>query len=352
MNPGRCRSSCHTENGASVRLDTSEDTRRRELELDKGVRQGVVRLGFWLLTDEVSQVALVADQLLLLVMVDVCADFVKEAGVVGDDQTGDLSVRLEVLSEPGNVGNIQVVSRFVEKEDIGTHKHGAGQGQLHLPSTRQRANLVGLPALGASSEADLFQNLRDTLPALVGEAWVLDNVLKNGYVGVLALVVLNEACLDLILGRETFELAAGDTAHERGLSSTVATAETVAVTLQQSQVGVREEQHTTVAQGEDSIDNLNLAVVFLDRLAELAVVLFDVIAVHSLGDLVSLSGVHQRLQVGPHERRNALELALVDNLGDQLGDVILGDGPDLGVAGEVQQLASSLEFLLQDLLDV
>jgi hypothetical protein len=168
----------------------------------------------------------------LLVVVDVCADFVEETGVVGNDQAGNLGVGLEVLSEPGDVGNIQMVGRFVEKKHVGAHKHSTRQSELHLPSTGKRADLVGLPAFGTGGEADLLENLFDTLPALVGKARVANDVLENGKIGVFSLVVLDEAGLDLILRRETFQLAACDTSHECRLSSTVTAAKTITVALE------------------------------------------------------------------------------------------------------------------------
>ena len=171
-------------------------------------------------------------------MQNVCADFVEEAGVVRDDEGGDVGVGLEVVLEPLDVGNIEMVGRFVEEEDISTHQHGAGQSQLHLPTTRQRADLLLLATLGAAGESDLLEDSNNTVLALSLELRILDSVVQNGKISVFTLVVLNEAGLDLVLGWEAVQLASSDGAHEGTLTATVATTETVAVTLEEAKVGV------------------------------------------------------------------------------------------------------------------
>ena len=111
---------------------------------------------------------------------------------------------VEVVLQPGNVDNVQVVSGLVEQEDVSLEEHGTGQCELHLPTTRQTANGLLLPLIG---EADGSESLNDLLlgrlDALVGE----DEV-KDGGVGLATVdVVLDIERADLVGGREALNLA-------------------------------------------------------------------------------------------------------------------------------------------------
>ncbi|GKT42818.1 uncharacterized protein ColSpa_03000 [Colletotrichum spaethianum] len=340
----------HADDGTGQRLDTSQDTRRRELELDLGGRERVVALGLGAELDEVGQVALVARQLLVgLVVVDVGGDVVEETRVVGNDQAGNLGVGLEVGLEPGNVGNIQVVSRFVEQQDVGTLEHGTSQGQLHLPSTRQGANLVGLAAVRAVGETELDENLHNLLTATGGDLRVLQDEVQNANVSILALVVLDVDGAEDVLRREALQLAVGNAAHQRGLAGTVATAKTVTVTLEQSQGSVGQQQHTAVGQGEVGVDDLGLAVVLLLRNTVLAFILLNVVLLNTLGDGSVGAGVlQQRLQVRSDSAGDALNKTVVDILGNLLGDVGTGQLETIGVC----QAAVLLDLGIENLANV
>ncbi len=159
---------------------------------------------------------------------------------MGDYQAGDVGMRLEILLEPLDVRNIEVVGRFVEQQHVGPLEHGTRQRQLHLPPTGQRAHLLRLPTLGARGEAELLQDGRDSLPSLLGDGRVLGDELEDADVGILALVVLDIARAKDVLGREALQLAARDAPHERGLPSAVSAAEAISVALKQAEVGMRE----------------------------------------------------------------------------------------------------------------
>ncbi|GJC84785.1 hypothetical protein ColLi_07624 [Colletotrichum liriopes] len=340
----------HADDGTGQRLDTGQDTRGRELELDLGSRERVVALGLGAELDKVGQVAFVARQLLVgLVVVDVGSDVVEEARVVRNDQTGNLGVGLEVGLEPGNVGNVQVVGRFVEQQDIGALEHGTGQSQLHLPSTRQRADLVGLATVRAVGEAELGENLDDLLATTGGDLRVLQDKVQDANVRILALVVLDVDGAKDILRGEALQLAVGNAAHQRGLAGTVATAKTVTVTLEQSQVGVGQQQHTTVGQGEVSVDDLGLAIVLPLGNTVLALVLLNVVLLNTLGDSsVGTGVVQQRLQVRRDSARNALDKTVVDVLSNLLADVRAGQLEAIGV----RQAAVLLDLGIEDLANV
>ena len=302
--------------------------------------------------DESSKVTLVVDKLLGLVVDDVGADLVKEARVVRNNQGSDVGVGLEVLLEPLDVGNIKMVGRFIEKEDIGAHQHGSGQGELHLPTTRQRADLLRLATLGTRRETNLLENGHDSVLAFGLELGVLQAVVENGKISILTLVVLDEAGADLILRRESLELAVGNGTHKSGLSGTVSATETVAVALEKTKVGVRKQKHTTVTKRESGIDNFNLAILKRWRSTKLALILGDVVLVDSLGDSLGLAVLHKGGHVGGNVASDAHELAVSGILGNHGGNVRLGQSPDIGIASHLEKTAVCLCLLFQDLDDL
>ena len=47
----------------------------------------------------------------------------------------------EVVLEPSDIDNVEMAGhRLIEQEDISFEQHGAGKHELHLPTTRKRAN--------------------------------------------------------------------------------------------------------------------------------------------------------------------------------------------------------------------
>ena len=338
----------HADNSTSGRLDAGQDTRRRELELDVGSGEGIIGLGLGADVNEGSEVALVVAELLVgLVVVNVSGDVVEETGVVRNNQGGNVGVRLEVLLEPLDVGNIKMVSRFVEQQDIGLLKHGTRQGELHFPTTGKRADHLRLTALGTSCETELGENLRNTLATFGGNGRILGHEVKNGDLGILTLVVLNVAGTENILGRETLELARGDGLHESGLAGTVATAETVTVTLEQAEVGVLEKKHTTVGKGEVGVDDLNLAVILLLGNTILDGVFVNEVLLDGLADSDRVSDEEVKVRAGAGG--NAVAVAVVDVLGDHLADVLADSLVDDGVANHATGL---LDLGVQNLADV
>ncbi|KAI6775694.1 hypothetical protein HG530_002452 [Fusarium avenaceum] len=298
----------------SLRLDTGQNTRRRELELNSGGGQGVVTLGLRADLNESVQVALVTSQLLVgLVVVDISGNVVQESGVVRNNKTGDIGVRLEIGLEPCDVGNIKMVSR-------------------------------------TSSKAELSENLRDTLKALSSDLGVLCNEFKNADISILTLVVLNVACAENILRRETLELAVSNASHEGGLSSTVSATETIAVTLEESQVGVRQQKHATVSEGEVCVDNLNLTIILFLRDTVLALVLIDVVLLNSIGDLLrSLSILGHTLEVRGNSARDTVNETEVDIDSDHVRNVGTGQLVKIRLSSKA---TVGLDLLVKDLGDI
>ena len=76
----------------------------------------------------------------------------------------------EVALQPSDVDNIQMVSWFVAQQDIGLEKHGTGQCEFHLPTSRKAANAL---LLANTIETDRFEGADNFslggLDSLVGQ---------------------------------------------------------------------------------------------------------------------------------------------------------------------------------------
>jgi hypothetical protein len=150
------------------------------------------------------------------------------------------------------------------------------------------------------------------------------------------LVVLHEASAHHILRREAFQLLIGDTAHQGGLAGTVATTETVSVALEETQVGVGQKKHTSVSKGEVGIDNLNLIRVLRDGLAELDLILCNVMGLNSSGNGLRVAIRKQTAEVWVNAVGDTVVHATVDILADHSGNEVLGQILQLGVTKATQ----------------
>ena len=148
-----------TDDGLGLGLDTLEETGLGELELDLGGTKLVVRLGGRNTLDELGELTAVSLQLEALVVDNVLDDVVEELGVVRDDD-GCAGGGDEVVLEPSNVLDVQVVGRLIEKKNIGLLEDGTGKSQLHLPTTRETTD-GAIKLLG--KEAELNEGVADLL---------------------------------------------------------------------------------------------------------------------------------------------------------------------------------------------
>ncbi len=86
-------------------------------------------------------------------MDDVGADVVQERLVVRDDEEGLLPV-LEVVVQPDDGVQVEVVRRFVEHEERGLDEERSSQRDTHPPAA---GKLVGRPVLHLAAEAETGQ---------------------------------------------------------------------------------------------------------------------------------------------------------------------------------------------------
>ena len=79
---------------------------------------------------------------------------------MGHDDAGHSGQVGQVVLQPGYIGNVQVIGGLVQQQDVSVPEHGPGQGELHLPATRQAGDGLG-PHL--CSEANALQRLLNLL---------------------------------------------------------------------------------------------------------------------------------------------------------------------------------------------
>ncbi|KAF3396471.1 hypothetical protein F1880_007236 [Penicillium rolfsii] len=291
-----------TDDGLGLGLDTLEETGLGELELHLGGTELVVGAGRGHTLDELGESTTVTLQLEALVVDDVLDDTVQETGVVGDHD-GSAGGGLEVVLEPLNVLDVQVVGGLVEQENIGLLEDGTAQSELHLPTTREGTN--GAIELGLE-ETELVDKLVTDLRLDGLETdllQLLDGPANDSQLGIGSVqVVLNVDGLDLILLGETLKLLVVDSAHEGGLAGTVGAEETVTLTTLEAQVGLVQQNLGTVGQGEGAVAQI------------LTLLLVG-------GDLIGSGGIGGG--------------TLAEGLGNGLGGLLTDDGDDVreGVLG-------------------
>ena len=195
----------HLEQRLLLGLDTLEERGVRELELVVLLRlERVVRAGLRDSFHERLEVAAVTPELEAVEVEDVGDHVVQEAGIVRDDDGRAGLEAGEVVLEPGDVDNIQVVGRLIEQEDVSAEEHGAGERELHLPTTREGADRGLLALIG---ETDGRERLDDLLAGRLNTLVRDDELEDRGILLATVNVVLDVEGADLVGGREALDLA-------------------------------------------------------------------------------------------------------------------------------------------------
>ena len=89
---------------------------------------------------------------------------------MGHNDAGDCGKVGQVILQPGDVGDIQVIGGLIQQQDVCIPQHGSGQGQLHLPASTQAGD--GLLA-HLQSEANTLQCLLNLLDVAICRKQVL-----------------------------------------------------------------------------------------------------------------------------------------------------------------------------------
>jgi hypothetical protein len=229
-------------------LDTVEEWRVGELELVVlGNIQLEVGSGLGNVTDKGFEVTGVSLELEVVQVESIGDGSVKEIGIVRDNDGGTVGEGGEVVDQPSDVDDIQMIGRLVEQQDIGLEQDSSGKSELHLPTTGKRSDTSNL-LLGV--ETNSLEGLDDLLggsqESLVGKNPVLDRDLGLGTID----IVLNVESSDLGWWRETIDLVVDDGVHQSRFTRTVSSTKTVSVTSLQSHVGVVQQDLGTVGQIE------------------------------------------------------------------------------------------------------
>jgi hypothetical protein len=286
---------------------------------------------------------------------NVLDDVVEELGVVRDDD-GCAGGGDEVVLEPCNVLDVQVVGGLVEKKNIGLLEDGTGKSQLHLPTTGETTDgaielLLEETELN-KSRADLSIRSLDT-----DSSKLLHGPANNGLLSVVRVeIVLDVDGLDLILLGETLNLLVVDSTHKGGLSGTVGAKKTVTLTTLQAEMGLVEQDLGTVGQVEGAVaEILTLLLIGLDiaagggeRRGVLAELLSNVASLSVTDD----DGKEGNNVLGPNHGLNDLlvdELTtnstnVVDN-GLELGSLVTEDGLEVGSNGSQITILGNLRSL-------
>jgi len=332
--------------GLGLGLDTLQVTGLGELELQVGGTQLVVGASRRNLLDELAQRATVALKLEALVVDDVLDDLVEELAVVGDDDGSARRVD-EVVLQPLNVLDVQVVGGLIKEQNVGVLEDSTGKSQLHPPTTRQGGD-GGVELL--LNEAELLQLGFDggAVDINASLTQLLQGPFHDGLLGVGRVqVVLDEDGLDFALLGEALDLLVVNGTHECGLAGTVGTQETVALTTLETEVSLVKKDLGTVSQVEGAVAEI-LALLLIRE---------DLLLVGSAGRRLLTEGLSDRLGLGLADDggdvwqgvlspARDLVVLLVDELAANGGDVLDG-GLELGN----QVLELGLQNLLEDRRD-
>ena len=110
----------------------------------------------------------------------------------------------EVVLEPSDVDDVQVVGRLIEEQDVGLEEHGTRERELHLPTTGQGADSLLLALVVEADGGESLDDLRLAgLDTLVAE----DELQDRGVLLAAVDVVLDVEGADLVGRRETLDLA-------------------------------------------------------------------------------------------------------------------------------------------------
>mmetsp|Transcript_29452 Transcript_29452/g.61678 ORF Transcript_29452/g.61678 Transcript_29452/m.61678 type:complete len:939 (-) Transcript_29452:64-2880(-) len=305
--------------------DTLKHARVGEREGDVLALEAVVsrRLGDQL--HELRKVALVHLELAVLLVVNaILGDVVKEDGVVRHDHGGDLLLReiLDVLGQPRDAVHVDMVGRLVEQQQLGLLEHGAGERQAHAPATRERTDRAVDEDVSEGARA---HHVDDLLLGLLNQERVLLDELPANLVRVSrGHIALHVDGADLL--GEALDEVRRDGAHERGLTRTVGSDQTVALATLELEVRVVQQHAVTVCERKLAVaEDLQVVVVLLDLLLLAGTKLLR-------GDLEELLAKDDglRLRDGRAQVRNdhlglagaALGEQRCGDLGDPLGDLV------------------------------
>mmetsp|Transcript_16713 Transcript_16713/g.31311 ORF Transcript_16713/g.31311 Transcript_16713/m.31311 type:complete len:587 (+) Transcript_16713:1449-3209(+) len=264
---------------------------------------------------------------------------------MGHHNTGDVSQTVEVVLDPRDVDDVEVVGGLVEQQNVGILKHGTGERELHAPSSGEGGGSVLGLGLLVGSESDGSEDLAD----LVGGAAhgldlrVVQDVVDAAQVRLLSLDVgLDKDGPDLGDVGESLDLVVGDGPHQGGLSGVVSSEETVVLSTLELHLGVVQENLGSVGEGEGAVAELLGVIVVVVLLGD---------DEHGLGDLADLLDGSLGVEEGG------------ENGGDELGplgvlhvsDVHHGGTDDGGMGdGDVQSVGEGLggKVLLKNLLEL
>mmetsp|Transcript_33469 Transcript_33469/g.52078 ORF Transcript_33469/g.52078 Transcript_33469/m.52078 type:complete len:211 (-) Transcript_33469:980-1612(-) len=203
-----------------------------------------------------------------------------------------------------------MVSGLVKEQDVAVHQDSTAQRKLHLPATGKAADSVVDTSRGVLVllEAELVKLGTDL--SLGNTRELLDNVLNDGKLSVVSVNgALDEHSLELVRRREVLNLSIGDGPHKSGLSTSVVSDNTVALSTLQVKAGVVQKDLSTISKRELAVAQvLTIIVLILDLLLGSAGLVASF--ANSRANSLSISLGHVGGQVRAHSKE--LPLLLIE----------------------------------------
>eukprot|EP00051_Salpingoeca_urceolata_P026343 m.476960 g.476960 ORF g.476960 m.476960 type:complete len:1145 (-) comp20711_c0_seq1:131-3565(-) len=310
----------HLHEGLALGLDALEKRRLGKVKLLLALLELKVRLGVGVALDKRREVALGDVELKVLDLDNVRGAVFEETGVVADHDAGDVLEAVEVVLDPLDVEDVQMVGGLVHEQNVGLLEHGAREGELHAPTTRERRDAVVDHLLG---KADAEELLLDGLAgAERGNGGVGKDVVDASKMRHLALDVrLDKHGADFAGVGKALDRAVGNRAHERRLARLVGAEQAVAVSAEELEARVVEQNLRAVGEGKREVaEELGGVVVFLLDVLDhvLSVGLNDggggvggglgLEAEHERGGDIRLEAVRVKRLVGNERRAEVLDV--------------------------------------------
>eukprot|EP00732_Lithocolla_globosa_P000416 Lithocolla_globosa_v1_NODE_125_length_6057_cov_666.534322.p2 type:complete len:681 gc:universal NODE_125_length_6057_cov_666.534322:5564-3522(-) len=238
----------HLHDSLTLGVNTLQETRFGEFERVLGRLELEERLGSGVQSNEGLEVTLVCLELQVLNLQDVGAAVVQQAGVVGNHDAGGLGQRVEVVLDPSNVEGIQVVSGFIQQQNVSLLQHGTRQSELHSPTTREGSDGITAVLL---VETNSLHDSGNFFTGNVGgrDTRILENVLEARQVRHFSLnISFNEDGTEFV--REALQLTNGHGAHQTRFTGIVSTQKTITMTTLETERGVVQKNLGTVGQSK------------------------------------------------------------------------------------------------------
>mmetsp|Transcript_26741 Transcript_26741/g.39618 ORF Transcript_26741/g.39618 Transcript_26741/m.39618 type:complete len:245 (-) Transcript_26741:442-1176(-) len=153
----------HLHQCLTLGLDSLDRTGLGETELKLGSSKVKVSTSLGMDLNKLIKISLECVKLQVINLKNMGTAIIEKSRVVGYNDGGNISQRVEVVLYPSNVDNIKMVRRLIEKKDISLLKHRTCESKLHTPSSGERRYRVVRLCFSVSKESYSRKNLTHLL---------------------------------------------------------------------------------------------------------------------------------------------------------------------------------------------